>query len=63
MTWVMKITMRSSAGSIQNAVLAAPPHANSPGLPRMWARAADCMTEKPRPKPTPAYGVSVNIPA
>src|SRR5213594_2784366 len=42
MSCVMKMTMRSSLGSTQNAVLAAPPQAYSPGVPRMCARAGDC---------------------
>src|SRR5262249_498469 len=50
MSWVMKITVRSSTGSIQKAVLAAPPHANSPGEPRICARAGDCITEEAEPE-------------
>ena len=38
----MKMTMRSSLGSTQNAVLAAPPQAYPPGVPRVCARAGDC---------------------
>jgi len=41
-------------GLTQNAVLAAPPQAYSPGDPTICARAGSSMTEKPRPKPTPS---------
>ncbi len=38
MSCVMKMTMRSSCGSTPNAVLAAPPQAYSPGVPRIWSQ-------------------------
>ena len=52
-TCVMKMAISSSAGSIQNDVVAAPPHAYSPGLPGMSVCAGSSVTEKPRPKPMP----------
>ena len=53
MSCVSMITAMSSAGSIQNAVLAAPPQAYSPGEPRISAYAGSSMIEKPSPKPMP----------
>ena len=51
---VIKMVMRSSPGSTQKAVLAAPPQAYSPGVPTICAREVSSSTEKPNPKPTPA---------
>ncbi len=47
----MKMTISSSRGSIQKAVLAAPPQANWPGEPLIWASRWSSSTEKPRPNP------------
>ena len=52
--------MSRSAGSTQNAVLAAPPQANSPGLESTLLATGSSTTEKPRPKPTPSKVVSAN---
>ena len=51
MSCVMKMMMRSSAGSMQNAVLAAPPHAHSPGVPRICASAGDCHDREAEAEP------------
>jgi hypothetical protein len=51
--WLNRTTAISSCGSIQKAVLAAPPQATSPGVPRICAAAGFSMTENPRPKPMP----------
>ena len=53
--------MRSSAGSTQNAVLAMPPQAYSPGEPTIRAFAGSSITDTPRPNPTPVNGVSENV--
>ncbi len=50
----MKTTVRSSAGSTQKKVLAAPPQKKSPLLPGIMVAAGSTVTPKPRPKPTPA---------
>ena len=39
---------------LTNEALAAPPQANSPGEPRIWAVAGLSITETPKPKPMPA---------
>jgi hypothetical protein len=52
-TWVMKMAISSSAGSIQNDVVAAPPQDYSPALPGISVWAGFMVTEKPRPKPMP----------
>ena len=49
----MKIAISSSAGSIQNDVVAAPPQAYSPALPGIRVLAGSIVTEKPNPKPIP----------
>jgi hypothetical protein len=46
MNWVMKIAIKPSSGSIQNAVLAARPQAYSPGEPTTCARTGSSVTEK-----------------
>ena len=49
----MKIVISSSAGSIQNEVVAAPPQEYSPALPGIIVSAGFIVTEKPSPKPMP----------
>ena len=44
---------RYGGKGVQKAVEAAPPQANSPGVPAMKALAGSIMTEKPSPKPMP----------
>ena len=60
--WVRKTTAMSSNGSIQKAVLAAPPQANSPLLPETCEAAGSSKTENPKPNPTPVYEVSLHLP-
>jgi len=52
-TCVMKIMISSSAGSMKNEVVAAPPQLNSPGLPAISVCAGFMVTAKPSPKPMP----------
>ena len=46
-------TVKSSTGSTQNSVLAAPPQAYSPALQGILRAAGSMTTENPSPKPTP----------
>ena len=52
-TCVMKIMISSSAGSMKNEVVAAPPQLNSPGLPAISVCAGFIVTAKPSPNPMP----------
>ncbi len=52
----MNTAVTRSAGSTQNAVLAAPPHANSPALPSVWVAAGSRTTAKPSPNPVAVEG-------
>ena len=57
-SWVMKMAVSSSTGSIQNAVLAAPPQANSPTEQMLPFIAGSSTTEKPSPNPMPSMETS-----
>ncbi len=57
----MNTTQISSTGSTQKAVLAAPPHPNSPSLARVCKAAAFSTTENPRPNPMPSMAVSLKV--
>ena len=62
-SWVMKTTVSSSAGSTQNAVLARPPQENSPGEQMTLLGTGSSTTAKPRPNPLPALLTSENEPS
>ena len=57
-SWVMKITMSSSAGSIQKIVDAIPPHMYSPAEPAVCVRAGPWPTATVSPKPLPSKPTS-----
>ncbi len=59
----MNTTARSSVGSTQKPVLAAPPHANSPSLATSRFAAASISTENPSPKPMPVICASAKVSA
>lgn len=58
MSWVKKLTVSSSAGSIQKAVEAAPPQDSSPSEQTTRPGTGSMTTAKPRPKPVPTCGDS-----
>src|SRR5262245_1929842 len=60
---VMKTAVRSSAGSTQKIVDAAPPHMYSPGDPMTCVAAGDWATATVRPKPMPSNPTSPYPPA
>ena len=57
-SWVMKTTARSSEGSTQNVVDAAPPHMNSPFEPTTPVACGPLDTATVSPKPAPAKPTS-----
>ena len=57
-SWVMNTTARSSTGSTQNVVDAAPPHENSPGEPTSRRASGALATAIVRPKPVPSKPTS-----
>ena len=59
MTCVKKTTDRSSTGSHQKIVDAAPPQAKLPVEPCSPASTADFTTEKPRPKPPAPHRTAI----
>jgi len=59
-SWVRKTAVTSSTGSTQKAVLAAPPHPNSPLPDSTRFYTLSVTTENPSPNPTPSKVVSAN---